>query len=200
MFYFGTHNSGTAGPLVWWQWIFTWVFQLVSQCQDLSIVEQLEKGVKVFNLQVTWYNGNWHFSHGLCIYKEKLKDALFAMNDCATEENPIYFQIYLDNNFFLGQNKEKFRDLVEELKKYHGKDQKVKMLAAWIEGSNEYPYSSGIKIDLEEHYWTMTWGQKCGESWIDRLPLPKRHSKKYNTKYKKENKSKYLMLDFFEIE
>lgn len=202
MFSFGTHNSGTAGPLVWWQWIFTWIFQLVSQCQDLSIKEQLDKGVKVFNFQVTYYMGEWHFSHGLCVYKEKLKDAIDLLYEHATEENPIYFQLYLDKNFFLGQNKEKFRELVlEELQFTCGKKLPVKMLNAWIEGTDEYPYKSGIKIDLIEKYWTMTWGKNYGKNWIDRLPLPKRHAKKYNSQYKSDckDKCKYLMLDFFEL-
>lgn len=202
MLYFGTHNSGTAGPLVWWQWIFTWIFQLVSQCQDLTIKEQLDSGVKVFNFQVTYYKGEWHFSHGLCIYKEKLSDAINLLHEYATEDNPIYFQLYLDKNFFLGQNKEEFEFYVlSELQHICGKDKPIKMLNAWIEGTNTYPYKSGLKINLVEKYWTKTWGDNYGESWIDKLPLPKRHAKKYNSTYKKEykEKAKYLMLDFFEL-
>lgn len=201
MFYYGTHNSGTAGPLVWWQWIFTWIFQLVSKCQNLSIKEQLEKGVKVFNLQIVWYNGAWHFSHGLCVYKEKLKDAISLMNDYSTENNRIYFQLYLDKNFFLGQNKDRFYELVEELSIVCSPVQKVIMLTAWIEGTEEYVYSSGVDIKLVEKYWTLSWGKMYGKEWIDKLPLPYRHAKIYNSKYKSEYKDKvdYLMLDFFEI-
>ena len=201
MFYYGTHNSGTAGPLVWWQWIFTWFFQLVSQCQNLSIKEQLDKGVKVFNLQVVWYNGDWHFSHGLCVYKEKLKDAISLMNDYSTENNRIYFQLYLDKNFFLGQNKDKFHDLVNELIYICGPLQKVILLNAWIEGSDIRPYSSGISLNLVEKYWTKSWAKNNSKTWVDKLPLPKRHAEIYNSKYKSEYKDKvdYLMLDFFEI-
>jgi hypothetical protein len=200
MFYYGTHNSGTAGPLVWWQWIFTWIFQLVSKCQDLSIKEQLDRGVKVFNLQVVWYKGEWHFSHGLCVYKEKLKDAISLMNDYATEETRIYFQLYLDKNFFLGQNEDRFYDLIEELIVPCGPTQKVVLLNAWIEGKIHI-YNSGINIGLIEKYWTLSWSKFNSKSWIDRLPLPKRHAKIYNSQYKSEykDKAKYLMLDFFEL-
>jgi hypothetical protein len=37
-----------------------------------------------------------------------------------------------------------------------------------------------------------------GKSWIDKLPLPKRHAKKYNKKYKERCVKNYLMLDFYE--
>lgn len=200
MFY-GTHNSGTAGPLVWWQWIFTWAFQLVSKCQNLSIKEQLERGVKVFNLQVVWYKGDWHFSHGLCVYREKLSDAINLMNDYATKDTRVYFQLYLDKNFFLGQNKDKFYDLVEDLAIVCSPMQKVIMLKAWIEGSEKHPYDSGINLNIIERYWTMSWSKINGTSFIDKLPLPKRHARIFNSEYKSvyKDKADYLMLDFFEI-
>lgn len=198
MLFYGTHNSGTSGKLVWWQWIFTPIFQLFSKCQDKSIKEQLKMGVKLFNLQVTWYNGDWHFSHGLCIYEEKLMDALKLMSDCATPEIPIYYQLYLDKNFFLSQKKEKFRELCNELSPVGNK---VILLNSWIEGTDEYPYKSGIKLNSAEHYWTMSWAKNSAKTWVDRLPLPKRHAELYNTEYKKKYKDMdiYLMLDFFEL-
>ncbi len=203
MLYFGTHNSCTGGSLVWWQWLFTPIFQLFSQCQDLSLVDQLEKGVKVFNFQVTWYNGDWHFSHGLCVYRERLRDAIDLLQSYATDDEPIYFQLYLDKNFFLGQNKDKFRELIEELSFTCSPSMPVKLLSSWIEGTVEYPYKAGIKINLKEHYWTTSWADKCGKSWIDKLPLLKRHAKKYNSeykeKYRKSDKKTFLMLDYFEI-
>lgn len=201
MLYFGTHNSGTGGSLVWWQWLLTPIFQLVSQCQEKSIEEQLEMGVKVFNLQITWYKGDWHFSHGLCVYKEKFSDALNLMESYARVNSPIYYQLYLDKNFFLGQDKDKFLDLVKKLSFRHSPEDNVKLLYAWIEGTDNYPYSSGIKLNLQEHYWTTDWANLYGESWVDKLPLPKRHAKKYNKDYKEKckNSNVYLMLDFFEI-
>ena len=205
MLYYGTHNSCTYGKLVWWQWLFTPIFQLFSKCQDKNLEEQIKMGVKVFNFQVTWYKGDWYFSHGLCTYREKLRDALELMNQFATEEDPLYFQLYLDKNFFLGQNKDEFRDLLEnELSLTCSPGRTVILLGAWIEGTTEYPYKSGVKINLKEHYWTSGWAEKYGKSWIDKLPLPKRHAEKYNSEYKKKYKNPesdtYLMLDYFEID
>ena len=199
----GTHNSGTSGSLVWWQWLFTPIFQLVSKCQKLDIVEQVLRGVRVFNFQVTYYKGEWHFSHGLCIYREKLKSALkifkrvkkLLPGDC---KEPYYIQLYLDKNFFLGQNRSKFDSLVRELLD-HQKDGNYILLTAWVEGDKEYFYKSSTKINLVEKYWTTSWAKQYGKSWVDYLPLPKRHAKKYNKQYLEEYKdSDFLMLDFID--
>ena len=79
------------------------------------------------------------------------------------------------------------------------KNTNVYMLYAYIEGTNEYPYRSNINLNVSEHYWTISWADVNAKSWIDKIPLPKRHAKIYNEKYKEENKSDYLMLDFVEI-
>lgn len=199
---YGTHNSGTAGPLVWWQWVFTWIFQIFSKCQDRSIEEQLKLGVKVFNLQIVWYRGNWHFSHGLCVYKEKFDDILDLLFEYSTPENPIYFQLRLDKNFFLGQNTDKFYELSDNLAQLCSPQSTVIMLFGYIEGSGIYTYNSNLDIDLAERYWSLGWSKIEGnvKSWKDRIPLLKRHARLHNTSYKEIHKNnKYLMLDFFEI-
>jgi hypothetical protein len=71
------------------------------------------------------------------------------------------------------------------------------ILSSKVEGTQYRPYSSGVGINMEEHYWSKSWGKFYGESWMDRLPLPKRHVKKWNAKYKSECKREYLMLDFY---
>ena len=199
----GTHNSGTSGSLVWWQWLFTPIFQLVSRCQKLNIVEQLLRGVRVYNFQVTYYRGEWHFSHGLCIYREKLKNALKIFKRVkrllpGDYKEPYYIQLYLDKNFFLGQNRSKFDSLVKEVLD-HQKDGNYILLTAWIEGDKEYTYKSSTKINLVEKYWTTSWAKQFAKSWVDYLPLPKRHAKKYNKKYLEDYKdSDFLMLDFID--
>ena len=197
--YLGTHNSGTSSKLVWWQRPFGYLLNLTSRCQTLSIEDQLKNNVRLFNLQVTFYKNECVFSHGLCIYTGKVLDAIKKMKQYATKESPVYFQLFLDKNFLLGQNKEAFKklvcDLLDDLR-----DTNVYMLYAYIEGSNEYPHRNGnIKINTSEHYWTTSWANANAKSWIDKLPLPKRHAKIYNDKYMEENKADYLMLDFIEI-
>lgn len=198
--YLGTHNSGTSSKLVWWQRPFGYLLNLTSCCQALSIDDQLKNNVRLFNLQVTYYKNEWVFSHGLCIYTGKLLDTIESMKQYATEESPVYFQLFLDKNFFLGQNKEVFKKLVDDLLN-NLKDTNVRMIYAYIEGTSEYPYVNSILNNkIEEHYWTLNWGKTYGKSFLDKLPLPKRHAKIYNDTYIKENKSEYLMLDFVKYE
>ena len=73
------------------------------------------------------------------------------------------------------------------------------MFDPWIEGADEHFRMGNVfeQISLEEHYWTLSWGKMYGKSWVDKLPLPRRHAKKFNAKYKSECKSVYLMLDFY---
>lgn len=195
--YLGTHNSGTSSKLVWWQRPFAWLLHLTSRCQTLSIEEQLKKNVRLFNLQITRYKNNWVFSHGMCIYETKVEDAITIMEKYATLESPIYLQIYLDKNFLLGQNKKAFRQFIQHL------DSRLSVvpifiIGTWIEGTEE-KCSCDVGISTSEHYWTMGWAKTNAKSWIDYLPLPKRHAKKYNKSYIENNKSDYLMLDFIEF-
>ena len=80
--------------------------------------------------------------------------------------------------------------------KAHSKKENVKLLFAWVEGTTDYPFINRTKLDVSEHYWTTAWAKD--KPWVDKLPLPKRHAKKYNKEYIEYNSSEYLMLDFYE--
>lgn len=197
--FLGTHNSGTSSKLVWWQRPFGFILHTSARCQTLSIEEQLQQNVRLFNLQITRYKNEWVFSHGLCIYTDKFYDAINTMVKYASEDCPIYFQLFLDKNFLLGQNKVEFKklvdDLVDELKGTN-----VYLRYAYIEGTEDYLYSNSTPtLNISEHYWTLSWSKNNSKSWLDKLPLPKRHAKKYNKQYIENNKADYLMLDFIEI-
>lgn len=192
--YLGTHNSGTASELVWFLRPFSWILNCTSKCQTLTIKEQLAAGVKLFNLQVTFYKNQWVFSHGLCIYKDRLFDAVDIMNKYSTKSCPIYYQLYLDKNLLLGQNVKQFRRLIDALLE---RNKNVIMLCAWVEGG-DYIYKSGINIDINEKYWTKSWSQSKGL--LNKIPLPKKYAMKYNKMHIDDNKSDYLMLDFIEYD
>lgn len=197
----GTHNSATGGHLVWWLRPLAWVINPTSKCQDRTIQEQLQDGVKVFNLQVAYINGKWRFSHGLALYKEDVFETLAMMKACATKEEPIYFQLYLDKCVWCKQDEIAFIKLVSIIRAELLEDGVFMMFDPWIEGTHEYLKMGNVleKINLEEHYWTRSWGKMYGKSWVDKLPLPKRHAKKYNERYKNECKKEYLMLDYYEL-
>ncbi len=193
---YGTHNSATGGKLLWWLRPFAWVINPTSKCQSRNIDEQLHDGVKLFNLQVAYNGKMWYFSHGLALYKEDVIDTIAKMRACASAKEPIYFQMYLDKCFWCKQDELAFAQLVADIKKQFCCPYFV-MLSAWVEGTNKYPHKSDSKLKWEEHYWTLNWGKMYGKTWLDKIPLPKRHARLHNEEYKESCKTEYLMLDFY---
>lgn len=194
----GTHNSATGGNLLWWLKPFAWIINPTSKCQDKTIQEQLMDGVKVFNLQVAYIGGKWRFSHGLALYKEDVMLTIRQLRAWATKHEPIYIQLYLDRCFWCRQDTAAFTLLTAEVDEllYNSN---CSLLTARVEGTDDrYDGSDRPRINMEEHYWTTAWSK--GKSWVDKLPLPKRHAKMFNAKYKSESKSEYLMLDFYELD
>lgn len=60
------------------------------------------------------------------------------------------------------------------------------------------PSCVGNKFHPLQTSWLM--GLSCSTcKLLIKLPLPKRHAKKYNAKCKSECKKEYLMLDFYEL-
>ena len=189
---YGTHNSATGGKLLWRLRPIGGIINLTSKCQDKTINDQLADGVKLFNLQVAYVGGKWRFAHGLAVYKEDVIETIAKMRACATKEEPIYFQLYLDKCFWCKQDEPAFAQLIADIKKQFCCPYFV-MLSAWVEGTNKYPHKSESKLKWEEHYWTLNWGK----TWLDKIPLPRRHARKHNAEYKKNCKTEYLMLDFY---
>ena len=193
----GTHNSATGAKLVWWQRPFTWLLQPFSRCQDKSIDEQLEDGVRWFNLQVTYYKEDWYFSHGTTIYNLKFWDVLDKLLRKARKNRPIYIQVYYDDNFFIKKNNEKwehFKKMIEnECVGYY-----VKIQRFWNENQEDFPQELN-HVDGNEKYWGWWWIKKSKDhKWYEKLPIPYLHAKKYNKIYKENFGEKFLMLDFYE--
>ena len=181
----GTHNSATGGKLVWWLRPFAWLLHLTSRCQNRTIKEQIKDGVKLFNLQVCKYKGDWYISHGLCIYEQKL----FPILKLLKKQENIIIQLTLDQNFWVKQDQEEFIHLVGIVKRRYCSPNFI-LHKAWIQGTNKYPHKTGYNLDIEECYWNVK---------KSLLPLPKIHAKKYNKYYIENCKADYLMLDYYNI-
>jgi hypothetical protein len=194
----GTHNSATGNGLIWWQKPLGFIIHPFSTCQSRSIRQQLEDGVKVFNLQVAYVNGQWRFTHGLAIYNGDLMETIRLMRLYSTEEEPIYFQLYLDK--MLGSKSvEKLLELLNDKQFTDLCDNRLVLLSSWIEGTDIYPSKSNKKLSMEEHYWTMTWAKSFSYRFIDKLPLPKYHANRFNSTYKVSCNKDYLMLDYYQL-
>ena len=80
----GTHNSMTyLKPSKWYMYMFRFAFR----CQSLTIDQQLECGIRVFDLRVRMNKNNkWVFAHGLVEFKgDNIYDVVERIskyNDC----------------------------------------------------------------------------------------------------------------------
>lgn len=78
----GSHNSWSYLPSKKW-WMTP--FRFIAKCQDLTIIEQYNRGVRCFDLRVRFdKNGNLMLCHGLLQYKiseEQLYCDLWWLNE-----------------------------------------------------------------------------------------------------------------------
>lgn len=76
-----THNSGTG------ECSDGWLSRLLvpfARCQSLTLREQYEEGVRLFDLRVRKYYGEYYICHGLWCSSMTLEDALLMLNSCAS--------------------------------------------------------------------------------------------------------------------
>lgn len=196
----GTHNSLTSYKLVWWQRPFSWFINLCSRCQSKSIDEQLKDGVSYFNLQICYYKDEWYGSHGLAIYNVKFWDIFEKIKLSSSKERPIYFQLYLDKNFFVGQNIEKFNQLIKIIER-ECLDCNVHIAITWVENNCDFDVRKQFKV--KDNYWGLWWIKDSkNHKWYEKLPIPYLHAKKYNKEYKellKSNEYDVVLLDFYHL-
>lgn len=75
----GTHNSMTyLKPAKWWGWFG----RFIVKCQSLTIQEQLDAGVRIFDLRIRMNSDHkWVFAHGLIEFKgPDIYDVLTTIN------------------------------------------------------------------------------------------------------------------------
>lgn len=200
--YLGTHNSGTGEALVWWQRPFGWFINAVSKCQSRTVLEQLNDGIRLFDFQIALYQGDFVFSHGLAIYNTKLEDALTILGEYSSRTgNTLYLALSLDRNFLLDSNIPRFIELTELVKSFCNR-YNIVLIRSVIEKTGEYLYKAPENSlpSISEKYWTILWAKNFRKSWLDYIPLPKRHAKKYNKHYIDSCSCEYLMLDFYDLQ
>lgn len=194
----GTHNSCTYAKAIWWLRPLQWLMNPFSKCQSRTIDEQLEDGVRFFNLQITFYKNDWYFSHGSLIYNLKFWDVLDKLLRKARRNRPIYIQVYYDDNFFIKKNLERWEHLKKmieaECEGYY-----VKVQRFWNENGETYPEAL-IDINYVEKYWGWYWIKKSKiHKWYEKLPIPYLHARKYNKIYKQDTEHNFVMLDFYHL-
>lgn len=115
----GTHNSMTYLPLKhWWMYPFNWI----AKCQSLSIEEQYELGVRLFDIRISYDKDyNLEFRHGLIAYKGNVIETLSYLN---SKQEPIQIRIILekpDKDQLFGLDIIRFQKLFPNLTFYEGR-------------------------------------------------------------------------------
>ena len=174
----GTHNSATYGNLVWWQKPLNWLNRLTSRCQKKTLHEQWECGVRYFDFQVTYYAGDWHISHGLFTYQATLLHILKSLSKLATPEDPVYFNVSLDNNFLFAEDNERFEALIALLNSKYMTNSMVLCSTSkdGIPGTERHYTKRCFKY--YHSYWTLSWSRSNAKTLLDWLPLPERYVKR----------------------
>lgn len=186
----GTHNSATSCNLITIQRPFKWIIDLFCKCQNRTIEEQLNDGVKLFNLQVIYYKNEWVISHGIAIYDVKLFDIITQIREYSNKNNvDLYITIGEDDSFLIKKNPEIFKDTIMLILDFLA-NSRVHIIHAITNHFSLYPYH--LKAIIIENYW-----MRSKESGIRKwIPIPRLWAKYYN---KLELFGDYVIEDFYNL-
>lgn len=94
----GSHNSITGYPCPW----YLRVFNIFAKCQSKTIAEQLDAGVRFFDLRVkAKADGSCRFAHGIVSYHANgLYSAVYELMDYMAHHagETVYYRVMLEYN------------------------------------------------------------------------------------------------------
>lgn len=173
----GTHNSLTGSKIYGWQRYFSWLISPFSKCQDYSLLQQYNKGIRIYDIQVAKHKNTWRASHGFVWYQSTI-DALYEVLDMAEDDdNLIGIRIGLDNHWRFSKfskeaEKLEFLDLVDKLSKHPN----LRILEVYIEKPWDIIYRTpGYDKEVFEKYWSLSWAKTKMKHWWQfyyYLPIP----------------------------
>ena len=87
----GSHNSLTyASPKKWWGWLATPIWR----CQRLNLRQQIERGVRCFDIRCAWDGCKFIGAHGLVDLKVNILSELYLIS--AYSKSKVYIRIILE--------------------------------------------------------------------------------------------------------
>src|SRR5574344_710189 len=103
-----THNSLSYLKPQWWLRPFSWV----GRCQSLTIEQQLEYGVRYFDIRLKFNEGNWiaKSGHGLLTYDF----TFYSTFDLIDRHSSCIVRMTLENKKASGDMKDTFRIYCKE--------------------------------------------------------------------------------------
>lgn len=176
-----THNSGTGEPSK--NWLHK-LFTPFSKCQDKSIKEQLEAGVRYFDFRV---NKDLMLSHGLWTSKTSLDTALQILDSFP---ETTYYRVVMERknanhllNTILDCTVKRYKNT--KLTEVIQKKPVWKTLIAY----RDIPIKSGfISVPTPKEYFTLAY-----KAWKRYIPIPRILSKFAKREF---NEQTFTMVDF----
>ena len=173
-----THNSLSYICPQWYLRPFAWV----GRCQNLTLQEQLNYGVRYFDIRIKFLkNGRAVSGHGLLTYNVDIATVLYLLDlkkDCTV-------RLTLENTKNDGINR--FRDFCKEAVKEFTD---VHFVGGCVKGTWENIVDLGWSL-IKEEYWTFSWKHP--------IPYPYMYAKANNHGYVSVGSNNFLMLDFINV-
>lgn len=187
-----THNSGTGEKGLTF---FHDLFSIFSKCQDKTILEQWNEGVRFFDLRIS---KSLYLAHGLWRSKISLEEVLDTLNEVSKNDsvNPTHIMITIENNYderiinrlvlYLRILKDKYTNLVFVSINRKRPIWKTIVFYNQIKCASDY-----VSVP-----WITEWKKITLKNWKRYIPIP-RILNKYYTRNHKFNNGYYVMVDFY---
>lgn len=180
----GTHNSMTYLPIKKW---YMKPFKWIARCQNLTIEEQFEKGIRLFDIRIAYDNYYYpEFKHGLISYKGKVYKYLKWLNE---QNVPIKIRLILEITSKDSTAEELFQIDFKEIQKQYPN-------LIFYEGRRKYDWQQLLDLPTLEPLQLVS---SMDNKWYnDLLPIlyAKKHNKKNLEKYKDYKDP--ILLDFID--
>lgn len=187
-----THDSGTGER---GKTFFHDLFSVFSRCQDKTILEQWNYGVRYFDLRI---EKNHHLAHGLWSSKVTIEEILELLNNLSLkdEKNPTYVTVTIERNYsekiineliiFLQGLKKKYKNIhFVTLNKKRPKWQTM-VFYEKVKCASDY-----VSVP-----WVTEWKYINFKNWKRYIPIPRILHKNYIRKYN-FNTEYFVMVDFY---
>lgn len=172
-----SHNSLSYYPPQWWVIPFNWM----ARCQSLTIEQQYERGVRLFDIRLKWSkkHQDWISGHGIATYNVNIWQILSYLD--FKQGCTVRIILEKGNELEFIRDVKEFINVFPDIEFICGRKKK-----GWVKLLPELP-----ETDMNHLYWTH-------ERWW-KIPFPYLYAKKHNKENQGYlNETVWSMFDFIE--
>ena len=180
----GSHNTMTYLPVrKWWMHLFNWM----AKCQNHSIEDQYNKGVRVFDFRLKFYKNNpiGYFAHGLIDYTNGKSPFFIITEFLLSHQDITQIRLFAEDTNCRYYDYSRFEEVANSIKDTF---QRINVIVVHSRKSWERTGDS-IYTDIEDYY---------KFSWKRLIPFPRLYTYMYGGSYSKEEEQpNYLIYKDF---